>query len=129
MYDGFVVTTQIDPLKGIIGGGIAVGNMSNKIAITGSGNERVYFEGLGNGAGIGKGTGEGGGKRIPANKQLVIKFVKTDVDGLSFFRRGKQIDIRIQSELIVHKGVYQHIGTISAYEYMIAIIGGNSGLA
>ena len=78
------------------------------------------------GAGVGKGTREGGGKRIPANKQLVIEFVKTDIDGLSFFRRGKQIDIGIQSELIVHKGVYQHIGTISAYEYMIAVIGSDT---
>jgi hypothetical protein len=100
--------------------------MCNKIPVTGSGNERVYFEGLGNGAGVGKGTREGGGKRIPRNKKLVIKFVKTDVDGLSFFYGGKQIDIRIQSELIVHKVVYQYIGAISAYEYMIAIIGGNT---
>ena len=87
LHHGLVFITQINPLKGIIGSCIAIGNMSDKIAITGSGNERVYFEGLGNGAGVGKGTGEGGGKRIPTNKKLVIELVKTNIDGFSNFRR------------------------------------------
>ena len=89
LHNGFVFVTQINPLKGIIGGGIAIGNMSDKIAVTGSGNERVYLESFGNGAGVGKGTGEGGGKRIPTNKQLIAEFVKTNIDGLSFFYGGK----------------------------------------